>query len=325
MLDVASILHGRAPPEQLAQFQWIAETVVERTNELRGSLCLISARNLFDPRPGSHTKSPRLLTVFLVRNLMHWRASTINAVFSPGSYSHSAHLPAQARQWVRSGCFDALSGRSMAPIKEHVLYDFGSIFPPAPQNLAANEPPDPPPRRKPPKPKPAAREILRPKPRKRAAKTPSRDARDEPRPLPLPPDPPAKPVKMLAGQGALLPIRAAPIGLGENLAKAPFLRLLHPVLDQAAVASRFSVREFVAGMIADAVRQKADFRPLAPQPFLQVLSCASLDVPTRLVPHAMFIQQTLCELAEGFPTRDSLEAPAALIRPVKPMAAAPGD
>ena len=37
----------------------------------------------------------------------------------------------------------------------------------------------------------------------------------------------------------------------------------------------------------------------------------------------MFIQQTLCELAEGFPTRDSLEAPAALIRPVKPMAAAP--
>ncbi len=64
MLDVAFILHARAPPEQLAQFQWIVETVVERTNELRGSLCLISARNLFDPRPGPHTKSPRLLTVF---------------------------------------------------------------------------------------------------------------------------------------------------------------------------------------------------------------------------------------------------------------------
>ena len=103
MPDVASILHARAPPEQLAQFQWIVETVVERTNELRDSLCLISARSLFDPRPGPHTKSPRLLTVFLARDLMHWPASTINAVFSPTSYPHSANLPAQARQWVRSG------------------------------------------------------------------------------------------------------------------------------------------------------------------------------------------------------------------------------
>ena len=137
---------------------------------------------------------------------------------------------------------------------------------------------------------------------------------------------PQSPSECLQGRGLLFP--SAPLhqsAFMRDLAKAPFLRLLHPVLDQAAVASRFSVREFVAGMIADAVRQKADFRPLAPQPFLQVLSCASLDVPARLIPHAMFIQQTLCELAEGFPTRDSLQAPAALIRPVRPVAATPGD
>ena len=54
----ASILHGRTPPEQHAQFLWIVETVTGRTNELRGNICLISARSLFDPRPGAYTKKP---------------------------------------------------------------------------------------------------------------------------------------------------------------------------------------------------------------------------------------------------------------------------
>jgi hypothetical protein len=325
MQAFASIPHVRPPPEHRAQFLWIVETVTQRTNTLRGGTCLISARSLFDPRPGPYTKSPRLLTVFLARNLMGWPASAINAVFSPTSYPHSANLITQARQWVSSGCFDALSGRSMAPIKEHVLYASGSIFPAAPPNPAANEPPDPPPRRNPPEPKPAAREILRSKPRKRTAKAPSHSAGDEPRALPLPPDPPAKPVEMLEGQGALLPIRAAPIGLNDELIQAPFLRLLHPRLVKAASTVELSVRDFIADMIAEAIQQKARFSPLAPQAFLQVLSCASLDVPAHLVPHAQFIQRTLYDFAKLLPARDSLQAPAAIIRPVKPVVAAAGD
>ena len=194
MLDVASILHGRAPPEHRAQFQWIVETVVERTNELRGNTCLISARSLFDPRPGRYTKSPRLLTVFLARNLLHWPYSTFNAIYSPSSYPHCTNLTSQARKWVGNGCIDALSGLSMAPIKNHAFNAFASAFPAAPQNPAADEPPDPPP-----KPKPAAREISQPKPRKRTAKAPSRDAGDQPPGAsPLLSGPPAKPVRVLA-------------------------------------------------------------------------------------------------------------------------------
>jgi hypothetical protein len=192
----AFTLRGRAPPDQHAQFQWIAETVAKHTNELRGNICLISAVSLFEPRPGRHTKSPRLLTVLLARNLLSWSASTINAVFSPGSYPHSDNLSAQARRWVRSGCFDALSGLPMAPIKEHAVAAFGAAFPPARQNPAANEPPIPPPRRKLAKPKPAAHEILQPKPRKEAAKASRQNAKQtEHRPLS---NPPAMPVRVLA-------------------------------------------------------------------------------------------------------------------------------
>ncbi len=324
MQAVASTLYGRAPPEHHAQFQWIAETVTGRTNQLRGNICLISARSLFDPRPGPQTKSPRLLTVFLAREMLGWPASTINAVFSPTSYPHSANLITQARQWVSSGCFDALSGRSMAPIKEHVLYDFGSIFPAAPPNPAANEPPDPPPRRNPPEPKPAAHEILRPKPRKRAAEAPSRDAGDEPGARPHSPDPPAKPVRVLSVP-IRLPIRSGPLSLDDQLIEAPFLRLLHPRLVKAAGAMELSVKDFIAGMIEDAIRQKAGLSPLAPQAFLQVLTLASLDLPKHLVPHAMFIQQTLYDFAMLLPTRGSLQAPAAVIRPLKPLAVRAGD
>jgi len=323
MQAFASILHVRPPPEHSAQFLWIVETVTQRTNRLRGGICLISARSLFDPRPGPYTKSPRLLTVFLARNLMGWPASAINAVFSPASYPHSANLITQARQWVSSGCFDALSGRSMAPIKEYVLYDFGSIFPAAPPNPAANEPPDPPPRRNPPEPKPAAREILRPKPRKRAAKAQSRDAGDEPGARPHSPDPPAKPVRVLSVP-IRLPIRSGPLGLDDQLIEAPFLRLLHPRLVKAAGAMELSVKDFIAGMIEDAIRQKAGLSPLAPQAFLHVLTLPSLDLTKRLVPHAMFIQQTLYDFAMLLPTRGSLQAPAAVIRPLKPVAVRAG-
>ena len=86
-----------------------------------------------------------------------------------------------------------------------------------------------------------------------------------------------------------------------------------------------SVKDFIADMIAEATRQKAGLSPLAPQAFLQTLAHASLDVPRHLVPHAMFIQQTLYDFATLLPTRGNLQAPAAIIRPVKPMAAAPGD
>jgi hypothetical protein len=122
------LIPGRPPPEQHAQFVWIVETVAGRTNELRGNLCLISAQSLFDPRPGPYTKSPRLLSVYLARKLLGWPYSTINAIYSPSSYPHSTNLTTQARKWVSSGCFDALSGRSMAPIKDHAFNAFAAGF-----------------------------------------------------------------------------------------------------------------------------------------------------------------------------------------------------
>ena len=213
----------------------------------------------------------------------------------------------------------------MAPIKEHVLYAFGSIFPAAPPNLAANEPPDPPPRRNPPEPKPAAREILRPEPRKRAAKAPSRDAGDEPAARPQSPDPPAKPVRVLSVP-IRLPIRSGHLGLDDQLIEAPFLHMLHPRLVKAATGGmELSVKDFIAGMIEDAIRQKAGLSPLAPQSFLQVLTLTSLDLPKHLVPHAMFIQRTLYDFAMLLPTRGSLQAPAAVIRRLKPVAVRVGD
>ena len=86
-----------------------------------------------------------------------------------------------------------------------------------------------------------------------------------------------------------------------------------------------SVKDFIADMIAEATRQKAGLSPLAPQAFLQTLAHTSLDVPKHLVPHAMFIQQTLYDFARLLPTRGSLQPPAAIIRRVRPQAAAPGD
>jgi hypothetical protein len=320
MHALAFTLRGRAPPEQHAQFQWIAETVADRTNQLRGSICLISALSLLDPRPGPYTKGPRLLTVFLARHLLLWPASVLNAVFSPASYPHSANLPIQARKWVRSGCFDALSGLSMAPVKEHVLNAFGAAFPSAPQNRAADEPPDPPPRRTPPEPKLAAREISQPKARNRTAKAPRHDAGDQPPGAhPQPSGSPAKPVRMVAVPPPPPLHIPAPIALHEDLAKAPFVRQLHPKLADAAVATGFSVKDFIADMIAGAIRQKAGISPLAPQPFLQVLSRASFEVPGHLLPHAMFIQRTLYDFARLLPTRGSLQAPAAIIRQVTPI------
>ena len=102
-----------------------------------------------------------------------------------------------------------------------------------------------------------------------------------------------------------------------------FLRLLHPRLVRAGTgAVDFSVKDFIACMIEDANRQKAGLSPLAPQAFLQVLTLTSLDLPKHLVPHAMFIQQTLYNFAMLLPTRGSLQAPAAVIRPLKPVAVA---
>jgi hypothetical protein len=349
----SSFLH-RTSPEQAAQFQWIVETVVERTNELRGNSCLISAHSLFDQRPSRYTKSPRLLTVFLARNLLHWPYSTFNAIYSPSSYPHCTNLTSQARKWVRNGCIDALSGLSMAPIKNHAFNAFASAFSSLPQNSAVSTPDNaaahviaavaehfnltktvlflkgsrPAPAEHPPqkgkilvRPRRKAGDTPRP-----AAKPPCLDANDQPPcARPPPPDPPAKPVRVLAVPPLPAVRAAAPISPREDLAKAPFLRLLHPVLDQAATDTGLSVREFIADMIAEAIRQKAAIKPLAPEPFLQVLSYASLDVPERLVPHAMFIQQTLCEFAEDLLARDNLQASAAIIRPVRPMAAAHGD
>jgi hypothetical protein len=316
MQALAFTLRGRVPMEQHEQFQWIAETVVERTNTLRGGSSSIIARHLFEPYPGRYTKGPRLLTVFLVRTLLSWPASTLNAIFSPGgSFPHSNHLSRQSQQWVHGGCLDAFSGLSMAPIKEHVLNAFRVKFLHALQNPAVNEPPDPPP-----KPDPAAYEMSQPKPRKQAAKASSRDTRDEPDA-----HPPAQPARVLAVP-SLPPVRlVALIGLDEELAKAPFLSLFHPALVKAAVLPGDRVREFIAEMIAAAMRQKASITPLAPQPFLQVLSCASLDVPEPLVPHAEFIQKTLCEFAGGSPAHSSLLVPGAFIRSARPVAPALGD
>jgi Bacterial dnaA protein helix-turn-helix len=401
MQAFASILHVRPPPGHRAQFLWIVEAVTQRTNELRGGICLISAQSLFDPRPGPYTKSPRLLTVFLARKLLGWPYSTINAIYSPSSYPHSTNLTTQARKWVSSGCFDALSGRSMAPVKDHVLSAFASVFPPLPQNPAESEPPDPPPRSASPQPEPASQEILRPKPRKvgtvhilkaviqhygitaeallapgrrpeflrprqigmylarRLTRTScvtiarrfgrhdhttvrhaamkigaladndielqrelghlARKARALSREEETHSGQPAQSLQTVTGARVLLP---APYG---NLAETPFIRLLHPRLIKAAAAMELSAGEFIADMIAEATARKAAVSPLTPQLFLQVLAHASLDVPERLVPHAMLIQRTLYNFATLLPTRASLQAPAAVIRSVKPYAARAGD
>ena len=135
-----SLTGAHAPPALSAQFIWIVETVAGRTNELRGNLCLISAQSLFDPGPGPYTKSPRLLTVYLARKLLGWPYSTINAIYSPSSYPHSTNLTTQARKWVSSGCFDALSGRSMAPIKDHAFNAFAAGFFQPLQNPSGSRP-----------------------------------------------------------------------------------------------------------------------------------------------------------------------------------------
>ena len=85
--------------------------------------------------------------------------------------------------------------------------------------------------------------------------------------------------------------------------------MLHPRLVKAARAMELSVKDFIAGMIEDAIRQKAGLSPLAPQAFLQVLTLASLDLPKHLVPHAMFIQQTLYDFAMLLPDDSGVIAP----------------
>lgn len=123
------------------------------------------------------------------------------------------------------------------------------------------------------------------------------------------------------------PAEPAPpaLSLRDDLAAAPFLQLLHPRLVNAAIAMELSAGDFIADMIAAALQQKAKVSPLAPQAFLQVLARTSLDMPARLVPHARFIQQSLYDLANVLPTRGNLQAPEAIIRPVRPVAAGLGD
>lgn len=124
---------------------------------------------------------------------------------------------------------------------------------------------------------------------------------------------------------ALRPIPSSALTLDDPLVKAPFLRHLHERLIKAALAMEFCVKDFVAEMIARGLEQRTALRPLAPPSFLQALGHNGLDVPERLAAHAMFIQQTLYDLASLLPTRNSLQARAAVVRPINPAGFHAGD
>ena len=114
----------------------------------------------------------------------------------------------------------------------------------------------------------------------------------------------------------LLSLPSSSLTLDDPLVKAPFLRHLHERLIKAAQAMEFCVKDFVAEMIARGLKQRTALRPLAPPPFMQALGHNGLDVPERLASHAMFIQQTLYDFAALLPTRNSLQARAAVIRQI---------
>jgi hypothetical protein len=116
---------------------------------------------------------------------------------------------------------------------------------------------------------------------------------------------------------ALLPIPSSALTLDDPLVKAPFLRHLHERLIKAALAMELSLKDFIAEMIARGIQQNAALWPLAPLPFLQALRHDGLGVPERFAAHAMFIQQTLYDFAALLPTRNSLQARAAIVRSVK--------
>jgi hypothetical protein len=141
---------ARCPPEHLAAFSWIVETVVAGTNELRGEAFHVAPEMLFRPPVRGPGKAPRLLAAYLARELLGWPHRTLYAVFHPASSSgyYDGQLAFLARKWVRQGCLDQLSGCSLAAIRDRVMAGFPYPAMPPVQNLSASEPPDPPPRRR---------------------------------------------------------------------------------------------------------------------------------------------------------------------------------
>jgi Bacterial dnaA protein helix-turn-helix len=412
MLASLSVLSGRCPPEHLAAFTWIVETVVAGANDVRGDAFRVAPAALFHPPVRGAGKSPRLLAAHLASELLGWPHRTLYAVFHPASSPayYDGQLAFLARRWVRQGCLDQLSGRSFMAIRDHVLADFPFAPIPEVQNLSANKPPElvlprPPPRR----------QVSQPRLQQAASSSPSRPitidhvittvahlfglTKDEllsntrRRDIVLPrqigmylarrltrrsfkhiarafnrrdhttslhavrkiglraaADPEFKAeleqlIKRirsstgeLAGRRSSQELQAVSgarshpdiaasslIGLDVPLADAPFLRRLHPRLAKASIAMDFNVKDFIAEMIAEAIRRKSNLRPLAPHPFRQILGCNHLDLPDHLVPHAMFIQHALYDFAALLPTRGSLKDRSLVIRQIKPGAAAAGD
>jgi hypothetical protein len=140
----------------------------------------------------------------------------------------------------------------------------------------------------------------------------------------LAPSPPRSGAPPFAAASSRLLDPSSLMPLDEQLVNAPFLQQLHPRLSKAASVMDFRVNEFIADMIAQAIKRKADLRPLAPHPFREILACNHLDLPEHLVPHAMFIQHALYNFAALLPTRGNLKERALVIRQIRPGAAAAG-
>ncbi len=141
---------ARCPPEHLSAFTWIVEQAVAGTNELRGGAFRVVPDMLFRPPVRGPGKAPRLLAAHLARELLGWPHRTLYAVFHPASSPayYDGQLGFLARKWARQGCLDELSGSSLAAIRDRIVAGFPYPASPPVQNLSANEPPDPPPRRR---------------------------------------------------------------------------------------------------------------------------------------------------------------------------------
>jgi Bacterial dnaA protein helix-turn-helix len=408
MNPAGTLLSARSPPDQLPQFAWIVHEAIKGTNEARGHIYQVSIRSLFRSPVLPLARSSRLLAVALAHDLLGWNSRLIGAAF--GAAPKASTLLRQSRQWLGAGCLDDVSGRSLASVREAVLTAFSAMAFPETQNLTANKPPDPPPRRPSTRTRRTAEEVLHPKPRDALSaahilatvanhfgvtqqailsnarhrelvtprhvgmylmKTVTRAGyptiarqfhrKDHTTALhavrkiteqSVNSNEFRKLLDELAGQARALgraadgkeavnlmpiasaspatgrvplPVPSSSLTLDDPLVKAPFLRHLHERLIKAALAMELSVKEFIAEMIAAGIRRKYMLRPLAPPPFLQVLSHNGLDVPERLAPHAMFIQQTLYEFAALLPTRASLQARAAVIRQIGSAGTTAGD